>query len=508
MVKEKASPQTGLEAQLVIIGGGGVGLTAALVAAENGVKDILVLEKRSITGGNTSRARGLFGAETHLQRQEMIDISKDDYFKRAVEWNHYKVNVSLLRNWINRSNDSVRWLSDKGVQFVLGTKNRMHFNQLPAWHVAKDGTFTNVTKLLTEKCKELGIQFLVNTSGKKILRDRKGNISAVLASNGRKTLEIKTKSVVIATGGFTGNQKMLKKYFPFYDDITFSTTCLNTNKGDGVGLALSAGGTLEDSATLCRENCYSGRGFPSLPKGATAPPAFSGPMRAGLNDPIREPYVVWVNKLGQRFVEEASGFALQTSTNILLRQPGKTAYALLDDDIVQIMVDSGFMMGKRDETRGFPVPEFRKELQEDAKNIKEWIKISKSWDEIAKFIECKPDALKATIDEYNSFCEHNYDAAFLKDRRYLIPLRKPPFYAIKIRFQIYDAIGPIKINQNMEVLDKQFTPVPGLYAGGAAAGGWQSDDYCGDVLFGGNLSFAITSGMIAGENVAKFLKGQ
>ena len=191
----------------------------------------------------------------------------------------------------------------------------------------------------------------------------------------------------------------------------------------------------------------------------------------------------------------------------MLRQPDKIAYALYDDDIVQYVMENGMVMSKQDATRGLPIPGFREELEAEAKD-EEWVKMSDTWGGIAQWIGTEPEVLEATIDEYNSFCDRGYDATFLKDRRYLVPLRKPPFYAIKFRAAMYDAIGPIKINQNMEVLDKQFKPIPGLYAGGSAAGGWQSDDYCGDVLFGGALSFAINSGRIAGKRVAKYILGK
>ena len=94
---------------------------------------------------------------------------------------------------------------------------------------------------------------------------------------------------------------------------------------------------------------------------------------------------------------------------------------------------------------------------------------------------------------------------FAKDPRYLLPLRTPPFYAIKYGLTIIDTIGPVRINERMEVLDRQDERIPGFYAAGVVTSGWQSDDYCGDHLLGSALSFSINSGRIAGENAAKYV---
>jgi fumarate reductase flavoprotein subunit len=136
-----------------------------------------------------------------------------------------------------------------------------------------------------------------------------------------------------------------------------------------------------------------------------------------------------------------------------------------------------------------------------------WVKISDSWDEIAKWIGANPKVLKTTIDEYNASCDQNYDAIFAKDRRFLVPLRTPPYYAIKSNSDYLDTIGGIKINEKTEVLDRQGNPIPGLYAAGVVAGGWQGDTYC-VILSGAASGFAINSGRIAAENAVRFISGK
>jgi fumarate reductase flavoprotein subunit len=135
-----------------------------------------------------------------------------------------------------------------------------------------------------------------------------------------------------------------------------------------------------------------------------------------------------------------------------------------------------------------------------------WVQMSRSWDGIANHIGCDPQVLKATVDEYNAACDQGCDPIFAKERVFLLPLRVPPYYAIKANSGILDTIGGIKINENTEVLDKEDNPIPGLYAAGVAAGGWQGDAYCA-VTSGAASGFAVNSGRIAGENAAKFTLG-
>ena len=113
-----------------------------------------------------------------------------------------------------------------------------------------------------------------------------------------------------------------------------------------------------------------------------------------------------------------------------------------------------------------------------------------------------PKVLKETIKEYNASCDHGYDELMSKDRDYLFPLRTPPFYALKCYQGFLGTIGGIKINHHMQVLNHDDDPIPGLYAVGCAAGGWESDTYC-LALSGSAFGFALNSGRIAGENAAK-----
>ena len=107
--------------------------------------------------------------------------------------------------------------------------------------------------------------------------------------------------------------------------------------------------------------------------------------------------------------------------------------------------------------------------------------------------------LRNTIDEYNTACDQGFDPVFNKDRKYLLPLRTAPYYAIKFESVLLNTFGGIKINEKMEVVDNEDNPIPGLYAAGVDTGGWVSQTYC-VTLPGMAFGFAINSGRIAGEN--------
>jgi fumarate reductase flavoprotein subunit len=238
-------------------------------------------------------------------------------------------------------------------------------------------------------------------------------------------------------------------------------------------------------------------------------------VRVGLKGLGGEPHSIWVNKRGLRFTDECITFYHYEAQNAFAQQPDKIAYSIYDSQMMQAMIDEGrgLMMGmpgmgapEGASGKKVKMPELVKALQQPVNN-KVWVKVSDSWDEIARWIGADPEVLKATIDEYNTACDQGHDPIFAKDRQYLLPLRTPPYFAVEGHITYVNTIGGIKINEHMQVLDKQDTPIPGLYAAGVDTGGWESETYCSRIS-GHAFSFAINSGRIAGESVAQFISGK
>jgi fumarate reductase flavoprotein subunit len=220
-----------------------------------------------------------------------------------------------------------------------------------------------------------------------------------------------------------------------------------------------------------------------------------------------EPFALWVNKKGRRFIDETESFNYYRCINALTRQPGAVSYALLDADMVRLIAEKG--LSNVPEGYGYgaaqrsPLPAGLAEAMQ-AEAEKGNLKVSSDWDEIARWIGVESAILRQTVDEYNANCDRGCDPVLAKNQRYLRPLRKPPFYALTCGATILNTMGGIKINEHMEVLDKQDDPIRGLYAAGVDTGGWTCDTYCAD-LPGTAFGYALNSGRIAGESIARFL---
>jgi fumarate reductase flavoprotein subunit len=484
-----------LKADIVIIGGGGSGLAAAISAKEAGAKNVIVLEKVSILGGNAVLSHGMFAIDSPVQKRLGIHISADEAFKNRMELAEWQIEPKLTRDLINRSKDVLQWLEDKGLKIErvisLGEVGAYEGEDAPrVFHMLeaeldKDRAIgTKLVETLIRECEEQGVHSLCETAAKKILTDEKGQVNGVLAETKDKVIKIATKSVIIAAGGFGGNKEMLNKYFPSLRDLGEAyNNGLPQMMGDGIVMAAEAGAMDEYEVGI----------------GFIGPHHY--PWARSLNLLVRRPHVMMVNKNGERYV----GSPFKGSNNALNRQPGKVCYALLDSDLLRDIIQKRetFNSGEKamgdncawlDELEG----DFKKESAEGKAQI------AGSWDEIAKYIGAKPEVLKATVERYNSFCEKGYDEDFLKDKEYLIPLRTPPYYAVLGRQGFDGTTGGIKINHRMEVINKQANPIGGLYATGDNAAGFLTKGY---EYPGQGLTFAIYSGLTAGENAAKYISG-
>jgi fumarate reductase flavoprotein subunit len=457
----RKSKKQKLEAELVILGGGGAGIAAAVEAAEDGATSIIVVEKRHSLGGNTALAGGLFGCESPVQLRERVVADKDDLFRKAMEWAHWsRVDPRILRAFINKSGDTIRWLENKGLKFDL---IRLYPDQYPPVQHNPVGNGARLIKILAQECMDRGIAILLRCCGKKIIRGQRGNVTGVLVMKAGREIEIRSPSVIIATGGFGGNRDLLKKYCSlYYEGMPMSGLPLT---GDGLLMAAEAGAATEHFATMIKEG-----------------PRFDL-HRWPLMTFERDPATIWVNTKGERFIDEATGYHVFESVNAVLRQPDKISYALLDSAI----------RNKFEEK----MPGLEKALK--VESDKNRVKIANSWDGIAEWIGADPQILKETVAQYNAFCRQGYDEHFAKERRYLLPLSQAPFYAIRGLPVLLDTIGGIRINERMQVLDTQNEAIKGLYAAGVVTSGWESETYC-SVLSASAFGFTINSGRIAAEN--------
>ncbi len=471
---------------LIVIGGGGAGLAAAAEAAEHGLK-VLVVEKRRNPGGNANMAEGFFAAASPVQERQMVDASRDEMFRKAMDYYHGAVDARILRAYINKSADTIRWLEKKGLEFTVAPTLR---NQCPlVWHVLpKRGKA--IVKTLLEAGTAHGLEVKYGTTAKQILKDNSGRVNGILAQSPDGEERLTARAVVIATGGYGGNRELLQKSFPW--DVTNLRCNGLPHMGEGIQIAWEAGAASGELGNIIGGGpCLSGmRGWAGASMYLTAI--------------AEEPNTLWINKRGERFTDECITFNPFEAVNPLLRQPEMLTYSLFDERVKRGIEENGIIRGvgiyfmpPRSKVPGLDG------ILQDA-GQKGTLKIADSWEEIADWMGLSPAVLKTTLEEYNSACEKGYDGVFNKDRRYLQPLTEPPFYAIPGYPFFMTTIGGIKINHRMEALDCQDSPIPGLYAAGMDAGGWVSGTYCGH-LAGSGLGFALNSGRLAAESVRNYI---
>ncbi len=495
-----------LQAELVVIGGGGAGLAAAITAMEKGCHSVIILEKAGSPGGSTAMAHDIFAAESPVQKRMGVDAYKNELFKIAMEWAHWsKINPRIVRAFIDKSGDTILWLEEKGLSFELLP---MFPNQVPLVRHAMRGKGAELVRMLRKNCEEMHVTILTRTPSRKILRDEKGNINGILAATKDGEVTIAAKSVIIATGGYGNNKEMLKKYCSYYHQDTMTYDGVSGNTGDGIIMATEIGAA---TAGLGHMNlhgpCVNAKSATEL-LNLDRNNKEGMPLKISLEIFAREPEVLWVNKSSRRFIDE--GYIRQAFAygNAIAQQPDGIVYTLFDSTIAKTMEEQGLIMQTAPHWRPFdaftPLPGLQRELRKLDVNS---LKISDSWDDIARWIGVAPDVLKATIDEYNTACEQAYDPLFAKDRRYLLPLRSAPYYAIRGHASVCDTMGGIKVNENMEVLDTEDNPIPGLYGAGVTVGGWESESY-NYRLTGHLVGFALNSGRIAGENAAQYSLGR
>jgi len=429
-------------------------------------------------------AEGFFAAESPAQKRLLIDAKKDVLYKMALDYAHYKIDPRILRVFINRSGDTVQWIEKKGMRFNHIAP--LYPNQVPlVWHIV-EGHGATLIKIFEKECKEKSIPILRKTQAKKILVDDKGRVKGVRAEGEEGKIEIEAKSVIVATGGYASNKDLLKRYCPEHAKI-LKYEGVPGMDGDGLIMAMELGANTDGLGNLMMV------GPAPYPKNWT------------IEGVAGEPYCLWVNKKGERFIDETVTFNVFEAINAILRQKDGIGYALLDHRIKDTIVKQGLIRGcgemfvRRGEEMKELDEEFNKQIDKGGAFM------SESLEEISEWIEAPRDALRKTVDAYNLFCDQRYDEIFVKDPQYLQALRTPPFYAMKFSGAILVTTGGIKINYKMEVLDKEGEPIPGLYAAGADTGGWESETYCA-LLSGSGFGFAMNSGRIAAENASDYIQ--
>jgi fumarate reductase flavoprotein subunit len=477
--------ETGMQADVVVIGSGASGLAAALTAAEGGAR-VIVFEKQRTPGGTANFFEGMFAVESDMQREQYIEYSRDQAFKNIMEYSHWRANPRLVRAIVDESAGTIAWLRQQGVEFTGVTINMPHSPR--TYHIVK-GAGLAVVKALVTRAKEKSVDLRLGTPAKRILKEG-GRISAVLAEADSGDIRVAAKAVVVASGGFANNKEWIKKYTGF--DLGNNLIPVgNTEKfGDGIRMAWEIGAAEE------------GVGVVELYR--------AGPITTQIGGQVEWPTVqpdLWVNPRGERFCDESVAFYDTSVGNVNAKYREGYTYSLFDDSILQRLMERGIDKSVNVRTPSGSKPlNFQKELAILFEKGNTDVFVADSVEELAGKMCVDPAALRSTVEEYNRFCEKRHDDVFAKDPKYLRPLKGPKYYAVKAHTVTLGTMGGIKINHNAEVVDKKENVIPGLYAAGFDAGGMYGDSYHVSVASGSSVGFAFNSGRIAGKSALNYLK--
>ncbi len=313
-----------LQADVVVVGTGGSGMAAATSALEAGANKIIVLEKSDKLGGNTWLAGGLCAVDSPVQKRLGITGTSDKLFKQHMEYSHWRNDPKIVRTCLDKSSEIIQWLEDKGLKFKY--VGAAYADSVPVGHMLDLGEKGKcgrpIIKTLAKQLRSHGVKILLESKAEKILLDNKGNVRGVLANIKGKETEVETKSLILATGGFGWNKKLLKKYFPGYNDSVFSQG-LPQMTGDGLLMAQAAGAQLNEDIVFV----------------LFGPHHYPYSRRITLLQ--RRPEVLWVNKLGERFADESTFFNVAAMASLALsQQPGAISYTIIDSKNLQRILDS------------------------------------------------------------------------------------------------------------------------------------------------------------------------
>lgn len=474
------------ETQIVVIAAGSAGLAAAVQAAEDGA-EVIVLEKNAAVGGAANMGMGPLGIGTKYQKQTMNDITVEKAFNMFMEYTHYNVDARLVKRYFGQSAETIEWLEEMGVEFEGAFK---YFPKSEAtWHIVKTdqgigpraASFMN--KVLYARAQELDVKFLLETPAKKIIM-KEGKVTGVLATDkDGNEVEVKCCAAIVCTGGAGCNTKFINEETGYKSGEDMLNFRIPGVMGDGLKMAWEAGA---DHLPVRIEQAAAIEGVDDLP--------------GSVGNVMSQPNLL-VNLQGKRIMNEEQMQNATYLSNVCSHQKDRVCISIIDSSIAKYYMRNG--VDNVSLVRADPdVSDFVDGVKMARENGNEGLFIADSMEELAELAGIDVDNLVDTVDEYNDFCD-SVDEEFFKEKRYLRPITKAPFYAARIRPGGYGTVGGIRINENCEACGSDFEPVKGLYAAGADACNIYDDSYM-FLLPGNSMGFAVNTGRIAGMSAAEF----
>lgn len=487
-----------MTADVIVVAAGLSGLAAAISAAESGAQ-VIAFEKGNTTGGAANMGMGPLGVGSRFQRRNMISITPGEAFRKHMNFTHWRVDSRLVRDIYFKSGGTIDWLEDMGVEFLAVSKvypvpevMRAYATSEETWHVVRpaDGSAefaprmaAAMMKRMTEKAVDVGVDIQLNSPVKKLIKEA-GKIVGVIAENKEgEQIEARAKAVILATGGAGDNPEMIRQLTGYEWGKNLFSFRIPGMHGDGLKMAWEAGAAKTE---VIMELMY------------VVPDNLNHFIVDGA---FRQP-CLWVNTLGQRFMNE-DGIANTTfAGNAISTQPKGYVYAIFDTALLKRYKKNGPDITSHVHPHDM-YDHFEEAVHADLEQGYEHVFVADSIEELAQKMGIAPEQLQETVNDYNQLCAKGFDELFEKDRKYLQPISKGKFYACRYFPGAYGTLGGVKINHNIEVLKENSEVIPGLYAVGLDSCAIYGDSYP-FILPGNTMGFALNSGRIAGENAARY----
>ncbi|WP_053228377.1 FAD-dependent oxidoreductase [Spirochaeta cellobiosiphila] len=488
-------------ADIIVIGAGASGSSAAISAADLGAKVILV-EKTSTIGGasNLSWAGKFYNSSVALQKGLKVD--EEATIKDWIQNNHWRVNAAAIRQYVTKSKDTYTWLNSKGYKlgFVNFAGEQLH--PLPPYD-QREGLLRGI---LHDTVEAKGGLILTNTTAKELITDSEGKvIGAVATDEEGNRIELKASAVIIATGGYAANKEMVKEAFGF-EGINGG---LGQNVGEGLKMAWAVGAKVPDN-------------FGGQMLHQTLAPATKALKKEF--ESFKASYPVMLTYLpnfmnvgpdGARFRDEGATLVAVAAANTSAFN-GPYHMVIVSQSQLKALESKGMRGIHAPKLPGMP-PEFYSDFRDKYKLDTPWTDVQTVFDKMVangdgyKGNTIEELAFNAGIDKetfLNSYSKYQkaisdgVDREFGKDSRYLEPMgNEGPYYAIVAQINNLGSVGGLLVNTEFKVLNDKRIPIKGLYAVGLESEGVLfNDTYVGN---GVGIAYSFTSGRLGGEYCAK-----
>ena len=471
--KTGSAEDSTVEADVVVVGAGGAGMTAAITAAGEG-KSVVILESQSMVGGNSVRATGGMNAGKTVYQDEnefgesaggekTLKTAAEKYADNETitalaktvseQWAAYQANPTgyfdsvelmeldtmiggkgindpeLVETLCANSADAIDWLDEHGItlhnvsSFGGASVKRIHRPVNAEGKTVSVGSY--MIPLLQENCEKAGVKMMLDTTATEILTDANGAAVGVKATGASgETVTVNAKAVVLASGGFGANLDMVVKYKPELKG--FMTTNAPGIQGQGIEMAQAIGAATVDMDQI------------------QIHPTVEANTAALITEGLRGDGAILINEEGQRFIDEVGTRDVVSAAEIA--QTGSYSWLVVD----QAMVDASSVI------QGY---------------IKKGYTVTgATYEELGKAMGVDAAAFAETMEKWNGYVEAKNDPDFGRTS-FANPLNTAPYYAVKVTAGVHHTMGGLKINANTEVLNEKGEVIPGLFAAGEVTGG-------------------------------------